>query len=297
MTAVLGVAPSELAYTITTAQPVQIHDSERALEAFFYTCLESTTCDFKGNSTTTAQLRGRYETIDGALKAKALAVSGGSKKFDWSALHKFLSAAEHSPSFFPGLSSLLVELEAKAPGETASSVLSFLSAPPAPLPLLDESAPFEGILSGVAMDEANHIKNNNDFRHYLENMLAAAPTVGSIFAEWRLIGQKWKIDTVNRYPGGFGVVDVSATGGKFVIVNNVADPAASLASAENVASHFTPSSLVKNIAAGHTTFGPLSDCLFGVMYQLFVLDITPAPGFTCENIYTPPFGVQLPSTF
>ena len=259
--------------------------------------MQSADCAFKGTSTTIAELRARYEIIDAALRAKALAVPNSPKKFDWSALHSFLSLSEHNPPFFPVLGGVLAEAEANNPVGWIPYAMSVLSTPPAPLPLLDESAPFEGILSGVAIDEANHIKNNNDFRHYLEDMLEAAPTVGSIFAEWRLIGQKWNIEAINRYPGTFDAVDVSSTGGKFVIVNNVADPAASLASAEAVAGNFTPSGLVKNIAAGHTTFVALSDCLFGVMYQLFVLDILPAPGSTCENIYGPPFGIQMPATF
>lgn len=259
--------------------------------------MQSSDCALKGGSTTTAELRDRYEVVDAALKAKPLPVPNSPIKFDWSALHSLLSLSEHNPAFFPVLGGVLAELEAKSPLGWIPYALTVLSAPPPPLPLLDESAPFEGILSGVAIDEASHIKNNNDFRHYLQDMLDAAPSVGSIFAEWRLIGQKWSIETINRYSGNFVPVNVSATNGKFVIVNNVADPAASMVSAENVAGSFTPSGLVKNIAAGHTSFVALSDCLFGVMYQLFVLDILPAPGSSCENIYAPPFGIQLPLTF
>jgi len=293
-----GVAPSNLAYTVTTAQSQQIKNSDKALEAFFYTCLQSTDCAFKGNSTTTAELRARFKAVDAALKTKGLKVPGSAKPFDWSALHTLLSLSEHTPPFFPVLGGALAEAEAKAPGGFISYFLANVSSvPPAPLPLLDESAPFEGVLTGVAIDEANHIKNDNEFRSYFDKLMAAAPTVASIFGEWRLVGQKWKIETLNRYTRGFGKVNLASTGGKVVVMANAADPAASLDSANAVASRFSPSVVVKNLAAGHTAFVALSDCFFGVMYQLFVLDIMPSAGSTCGNIFTPPFGVQLPASF
>ena len=91
----------------------------------------------------------------------------------------------------------------------------------------------------MAIDEGSHIKNNNDFRNYLNAMIAAAPTVAGIFAEWRLVGQKWLISTLNRFPGTFGSVNLAPTGGKVVVLSNAADPAASGASAAAVAAATT----------------------------------------------------------
>ncbi|KAH8898880.1 hypothetical protein GQ53DRAFT_878117 [Thozetella sp. PMI_491] len=297
-----SVVPSTLAYTVTAAQPSHIQGSERAIEAFFYTCLQSTDCAFKGSSKNTSDLRARFNSIDAAIKKKALDVPGFPKKFDWSTLHSFLSIAEHAPGYFPVLGGVLAEAEKRTPAGWIPYILANVTGVPPPTMdqiLAGADAPFEGVLSGVAIDEVDHVKNNNDFRNYLESMLAAAPTVGSIFAEWRLIGQKWGIQQANWYSGPFGNVNLAPTGGKVVVLNNVADPASSISSAESVVARFSPSVLVKNNAAGHTTFGALSDCLFGVFYQFFVLDLMPAPGTRCGGIYPNmvPFGVQLPDTF
>jgi pimeloyl-ACP methyl ester carboxylesterase len=302
-----GSVPTHLAYTETSAQPIQLKNADRALEAFFYTCLQAPNCVFKGNSTTTAELRARYDAVDAGLKKKSLKVPG-LRDFDWSILHRFLVIALQGPGWFSVLGGVLAEAEAGQPAGWIPYLLTQgpIGTPPPPrFPQLVEAAPVEGILAGVAIDEKNHIKDNNNFRHYLDGMLAAAPTVASVFAEWRLVGQKWLIETRNPFPGTFAPVDLTATGGQIVLHNNVADPAASLDSAASIAAKFTPSVIVKSAAAGHTMFTALSDCLFGIMYLFFVNGVVPdgqAPA--CTGIQNPPFsepggfsGVQLPATF
>ncbi|WQF84200.1 Putative alpha/beta hydrolase-1, peptidase S33 tripeptidyl aminopeptidase-like protein [Colletotrichum destructivum] len=290
-------APSSLAYTVTTAQPSQIKDAERGLDAFFYTCLHApANCSFAGSSTTTAELRSRYTALETKLKTKPLGGTGTDKKFDWSALHSFLTIAIHGPGWFPVLSNVLTEAETGAVGGWIGYVLtSVLHQVPAPLPLLTEDAPFEGILAGVCTDELRHIKSKDDFESYFKSMTDAAPSVASIFSEWRLVCSKWKIDPVNRLDDTSG--GPVRTQGKFVVLNGVGDPASSVEGAKGVVARFSPGVLVKTLAAGHTSFAATSNCLFGVFYTFFVLGQMPAEGTTCGDLFTAPFGVQLPPSF
>ena len=197
------------------------------------------------------------------------------------------------------LGGVLAEAEARAPlGWIPYALLNVVGAPPPPrFPAADENAVPEGNLAGPAIDEASHVRDNNNFRHYLDALLAAAPTVGPLFAEWRLVGQKWDIRPVNRYPGGFAPVDLSATGGKVLLHNNAGDPAVSDEASAAVAAKFRPSAVFRTAGAGHTLFSALSDCAFGVIYRFFNLDMLPDPGFVCSPLQTPPFGVELPLTF
>ncbi|KAK1569781.1 uncharacterized protein LY79DRAFT_653779 [Colletotrichum navitas] len=286
-------APSSLAYTVTTAQPSQIKNAERGLEAFFYTYLKAPAgnCSFAGPSTTTVELRGRYNALETKLKTGALTVNGTSKRFDWSALHSFLTISLHGPGCIPVLGGVLSEI-----GYVTTSVLN---QPPAPLPLLTEDAPFEGILAGVCTDERQHVKGNrDDFKSYFKSMTEAAPSVAAIFSEWRLVCSKWKTDPVNVLDGqGSAFRGPVKTQGKFVVVNGVGDPASSVEGAKGVAAQFSPSVLVKTLAAGHTSFTAINDCLFGVFCTFFVLGQMPAGGATCGNLSAPPFGAQLPSGF
>ncbi|KAK1964587.1 hypothetical protein LY78DRAFT_714220 [Colletotrichum sublineola] len=295
-------APSSLAYTVTTAQPSQIKDAERGLDAFFYTCLKAPAgnCSFAGTSTTTAELRGRYNALEAKLKTNALSVNGTNKKFDWSALHTFLTTALHGPGWFPVLGGVFSEVEAGLAGGWIGYVTtSVLNQPPAPLPLLTEDAPFEGILAGVCTDERRHLKGNkDDFKSYFKSMTEAAPSVASIFSEWRLVCSKWKIDPVNMLDDEDSAFRGPVkTQGKFVVVNGIADPASSVEGAKGVAARFSPSVLIKTLAAGHTSFTATSNRLFGVFYTFFVLGQMPAEGTTCGDLFAPPFGVQLPSGF
>ncbi|KAI8198199.1 hypothetical protein KHU50_008899 [Colletotrichum sp. SAR 10_65] len=290
--------PSSLAYTVTQAQPSQIQDAERGLEAFFYTCLNSApgTCAFANSSKTTAALRARYTALEAKLRSKPLSIPGSDYKFDWSALHSFMTTALHAPGWFPVFAGVFAEVENGTAGPAiAGAVSSSLTVPPAPLPLLTEEAPFEGILSGVCIDESQHIKNTNDFKAYLKSMVAAAPSVAPIFADWRLVCSKWKIDPANRLP------DVSSepvrTQGKIVVLNGVGDPASSVEGAKSVAARFSPSVFVRNLAPGHTSFVAASNCLFGLFYTFFVLGQMPAEGYTCGDVFAPAFGVQIPAGF
>ncbi|OLN86589.1 Tripeptidyl aminopeptidase 4 [Colletotrichum chlorophyti] len=291
-------APSSLAFTVTTAQGSQIKDAERGLDAFFYTCLQAPpgNCSFVGTSTTTSQLRTRYTALEAKIKTKPLSVTGLDGKFDWSALHTFLTTSLHGPGWFPVLGGVLSEVEAGAAGGWIGYVMTqVLNQAPAPLPLLSEEAPFEGILSGVCIDEKRHLKNKNDFESYFSTLAKAAPSVASIFAEWRLICSKWKIDPINVLDDTSG--GPVKTQGKIVVLNGVGDPASSIEGAKGIAARFSPSVFVKNLAAGHTSFTASSNCLFGVFYTFFVLGQMPAEGTTCGDIFQPPFGVQLPSSF
>ncbi|KAI8304783.1 hypothetical protein K4K59_012614 [Colletotrichum sp. SAR11_240] len=290
--------PSSLAYTVTQAQPSQIKDAERGLEAFFYTCLNAApgTCAFANTSKTTAALRARYTALETKLKSKPLSIPGSDSKFDWSALHTFITTALHAPGWFPPLAGIFAEVENGTAGPAiAGAVSSSLAVPPASLPLLTEEAPFEGILSGVCIDESQHIKNTNDFKAYLKSMVAAAPSVAPIFADWRLVCSKWKIDPANRLP------DVSSepvrTQGKIVVLNGVGDPASSVEGAKGVAARFSPSVFVRNLAPGHTSFAAASNCLFGLFYTFFVLGQMPAEGYTCGDVFAPAFGVHIPVGF
>ncbi|KAF4834554.1 putative hydrolase [Colletotrichum tropicale] len=290
--------PSSLAYTVTQAQPSQIKDAERGLEAFFYTCINSApgTCAFANTSKTTAAIRARYTALETKLKSKPLSIPGSDSKFDWSALHTFTTTALHAPSWFPVLAGVFAEVEnGRAGAAIAGAVSSSLAVPPAPLPLLTEEAPFEGILSGVCIDECQRIKNTNDFKAYLKNMVTAAPSVAPIFADWRLVCSKWEIDPANRLP------DVSSepvrTQGKIVVLNGVGDPASSVEGAKSVAARFSPSVFVRNLAPGHTSFVAASNCLFGLFYTFFVLGQMPAEGYTCGDVFAPAFGVQIPAGF
>ncbi|KAI8239765.1 hypothetical protein K4K57_001184 [Colletotrichum sp. SAR 10_99] len=290
--------PSSLAYIVTQAQPSQIQDAERGLEAFFYTCLNSApgTCAFANSSKTTAALRARYTALEAKLRSKPMNIPGSDIKFDWSALHTFTTTALHAPGWFPVLAGVFAEVENGTAGPAiAGAVSSSLTVPPAPLPLLIEEAPFEGILSGVCIDESQHIKNTNDFKAYLKSMVAAAPSVAPIFADWRLVCSKWKVDPANRFP------DVSSepvrTQGKIIVLNGAGDPASSAEGAKGVAARFSPSVFVKNLAPGHTSFAAASNCLFGLFYTFFVLGQMPAEGYTCGDVFAPAFGVQIPAGF
>ncbi|GKT52506.1 uncharacterized protein ColSpa_12687 [Colletotrichum spaethianum] len=286
-------APSSLAYTVTSAQPSQIKDAERGLEAFFYTCLKAPVgnCSFAGSSTTTAELRTRYSALEKKLKTSPLSVAGTDKKFDWSALHTFLTTALHGPGWFPVLGGVFSEVEAGAAGGWTGYVMtSVLNQPPAPLPLLTEDPPFEGIVAGVCTDEGRHLKGKDDFKSYFKSMTDGAPSVAPIFSEWRLVCSNWKIDPVNRLEDTSG--GPVKTQGKFVVLNGVGDPASSL---EGPRASRRGSR--RDLAAGHTSFTASSNCLFGVFYSFFVLGQMPAEGTTCGDVFAPPFGVQLPSGF
>ncbi|KAF0318623.1 alpha beta hydrolase fold family [Colletotrichum asianum] len=290
--------PSSFAYTVTQAQPSQIKDAERGLEAFFYTCINSAPgqCAFANTSKTTAALRARYTALEAKLKSKPLSIPGSDNKFDWSALHTFTTTALHAPGWFPVLAGVFVEVENGTAGPAIAGVVSSsFAVPPAPLPLLTEEAPFEGILSGVCIDESQHIKNTYDFKAYLKNMVSAAPSVTPIFVDWRLVCSKWKIDPANRLP------EVSSepvrTQGKIVVLNGVGDPASSVEGAKSVAARFSPSVFVRNLAPGHTSFAAASNCLFGLFYTFFVLGQMPAEGYICDDVFAPAFGVQIPVGF
>jgi hypothetical protein len=295
-----------LALTTTTGVISQIQDSSKALQAFFYTCLQAgkSVCAFAASSTTTAQLSSRYAALDESLKKRSLKVTGFPDGFDWSHLHSLVSAALHSPSeLFPLLSDVLTEAENKKPQTAIPFVLANLVTG-SPQPTLAETLAgtgthWEGILSGVAIDGATKLKTDNDYRHYRDDLLAAVPTTGPVFASWRLAQMYWQIETINRAPANLtsGVVNLSAGGGKVVVMANVADPAASIAAAESVASKFSPSVIIKNLGAGHTSFQTLNGCFFGIIYQLFVLDLLPDPSNPCDGLFAPPFGVQLPPNF
>ncbi|KAI8304645.1 hypothetical protein K4K61_006033 [Colletotrichum sp. SAR11_59] len=230
------------------------------------------------------------------LKSKPLSIPGSDSKFDWSALPTFTTTALHVPGWFPLLAGVFAEVENGTAGPAiAGAVSSSLAVPPAPLPLLTEEAPFEGILSGVCIDESQHIKNANDFKAYLKSMVAAAPSVAPIFVDWPLVCSKWKIDPANRLP------DVSSepvrTQGKIVVLNGVGDPASSVEGAKSVAARFSPSVFVRNLAPGHTSFAAASNCLFGLFYTFFVLGQMPAEGYICDDVFAPAFGVQIPVGF
>lgn len=278
-----------------------IKDAERGLEAFFYTCLKagSATCAFAGSSDTTKSLRARYDSIDAKLKKQPITVAAGqAKKFDWSALHNLVSIALHGPGLFPLLAGVLAETESGKPGQAITyAMTSVLNAAPEPLPLLTENPAFEGILAGACLDESRHVKNEKEFQAYFKAMTDAAPSVAPIFAEWRLVCSKWKIDPVNKL-----LDDVSGrpvkTQGKIVVLNGVGDPASSVDSARAIAARFSAGVFVKNLAAGHTSFAAASNCLFGLFYTFFVLGMMPAEGHTCGDIFAPAFGsVQIPATF
>jgi hypothetical protein len=294
--------PSDLAYTVSNAHPSSNKDSEKGLEAFFYTCLEAgpANCSFAGASTTTAELRTRYEAIDAKLKAKPIPVEGSPKAFDWSMFRTFLSTALHTAPYFPVLGGVLAEAEfGQAFGWIPYVVFNVTMVPPPALePTLDESATPEGILTGVCLDEAHHLESISQFLPYYSSMVAAAPAVAPIFADWRLVCSKWKIDPVNKISPSLLTKKV-ATSGQFVIINNIADPACSIDGAKSVADRFSPSVIVKNIAAGHTTFAASSPCLFSTIFQYFVLGLVPPPGSECTGIdpQFAPFGLQLPSNF
>jgi hypothetical protein len=153
---------------------------------------------------------------------------------------------------------------------------------------------YEGIVSGVCIDERFHLGTLEQFSQYYQEMVDAGPTAAPIFSDYRLVCSKWKINPVNIYPGGLAEV---ATSGQIVLINNVADPASSLASAQVIAGRFTGSVLVKNIAAGHTTFFSSSQCLFTTMSMFFTAGVTPSVGSTCSNVKDAPFNVQLPADF
>ncbi|GKT97170.1 LOW QUALITY PROTEIN: alpha/beta hydrolase [Colletotrichum tofieldiae] len=271
-----GPAPSSLAYTVTSAQPSQIKDAERGLDAFFYTCAAGKLllCGvFNDDSRTPNPLqRPRDEAQD-----RPLSVTGTDKKFDWSALHTFLTTAIHGPGWFPVLGGVFSEVEAGAAGGWIGYVMT------------------SGILAGVCTDEGRHLKGKDDFKSYFKSMTDAAPSVASIFSEWRLVCSKWKIDPINRIDDASG--GPVKTQGKFVVLNGIGDPASSVEGAKGVAARFSPSVLVKDLAAGHTSFTASSNCLFGVFYTFFVLGQMPAEGTTCGDVFAPPFGVQLPSSF
>ena len=293
--------PSDLAYTVTTAQPVENKDSTKALEAFFYTCLHAgpTNCSFAGTSSTTAELRARFDAVDTALKTHPIPVDGSPVPFTWSIFRTFLSIALHTAPYFPVLGGVLAEAEmGGAVGWIPYAMFNVTLVPPAPRPFLDETAPLDGVLSGVCIDaQQGHHGAAGNFDAYLAGMFAAAPAVAPLFADWRLVCSKWAFETENKFPLGHLGQPVK-TNGSILVVNNVADPACSLEGAESVVDRFSPSYLVKNNAAGHTTFTASGPCLFGYIYQFFVLGMTPAPGSECAEIdpKLAPFGLQLPAT-
>jgi hypothetical protein len=300
LTRCVAVVPSELAYTVSSANPLTIKDAEKSLDAFFYTCLHAgpANCSFAGASTTTAELKARYLAIDESLKTHPIPVAGSPKPFDWSVWRNFLSLALHSGPYFPVLGGVLAEAEiGMALGWIPYVMFNITLVPPPPLPLTDLSTPFEGTLSGVCIDEKHHLHSKSQFVNYYNEMVAAAPSVAFLFSDWRLVCSKWKIDPANRFPKD--VKDKVSTSGGFLLVNNVGDPSCSLDGAKLMAERFSPSYLVKNNAVGHTTFSASGPCLFATVYQFFVLGITPAAGANCSEIdpTMAPFGLQLPADF
>ncbi|TEA12727.1 hypothetical protein C8034_v005805 [Colletotrichum sidae] len=207
-------------------------------------------------------------------------VPGIDKKFDWSALHKFLTLSLHGPGWFPLLAGVFAELEAGTAGPAISGALaSALNPAPASLPLLTEDAPFDGILSGVCLDEARHIRSKGEFQTYFKSMTDSAAS----------------IDPINKpEDSSFGAVK---TKGKIVVLSDVGDPASSIQGAKGVAARFKPSVLVKNLAAGYTSFAAANNCLFGVFYGFFVLSQMPEDGYACGEVFAPAFGVQIMSSF
>ncbi|KAF6843708.1 alpha/beta hydrolase [Colletotrichum musicola] len=291
-------APSSLAYTVTIAHPSAIKDAERGLDAFFYMCLTSgpANCSFAGTSTTPAQLRTRYTALEAKLKTKPLSVAGLDKKFDWSALHTFTSTALHIPPFLPVLAGVLAEVEVGVAGEAIKGAMATaLNQPPVPLPVLTDDPTPDGILSGVCIDEENHLRGKKDFEAYFKTMTDAAPSVAPVFADWRLVCSKWKIEPVNRFDGDcFAKI---ATQGKLVVVNGIGDPASSVDGAKAVAARFSTSTVVKVLAPGHTSFFSPNSCLFAVFYTFFVMGQMPAEGHVCGDVFVPVFGVQIPPNF
>jgi len=91
-------------------------------------------------------------------------------------------------------------------------------------------------------------------------MLAAVPTIGRLFAEWRHVGQNWEIETVNTFPGG-----------KVLLHNNAGSPTASDEASAPVAAKFKPSAVFHTAGAGRIMFNALSDCIIGAMYRFFNL--------------------------
>ncbi|TDZ16476.1 hypothetical protein Cob_v010779 [Colletotrichum orbiculare MAFF 240422] len=126
-------------------------------------------------------------------------------------------------------------------------------------------------------------------------MTDSAASVAPIFADWRLVCSKWKIDPINKpEDSSFGAVK---TRGEIVVLSDVGDPASSIQGAKGVAARFKPSVLVKNLAAGYTSFAAANNCLFGVFYGFFVLSQMPEDGYTCGEVFAPAFGVQILSSF
>lgn len=296
-------APADLAYSATTAQSSEVADSNRALDAFFYTCLNAPAdnpCNFTGNSTTPAEMQARYRYVDASLRANlgGIAVPGVERKFDWSALQYVVSIALHAPGYFGTLGGVLSEIESgQAAGWIPYVMGSLLYQAPAALPLVDENAPFDGILAGVCTDAGSPLRAGADLDAYLAQLRTAAPAVASIFADWALVCSQWGVETVNRYNGSLGPTDVAGSGGKVVVVNNIGDPASSLKGARSVRDSLQGAVLVETLAAGHTSFVSASGCFYKVVNELFVLGTMPEDGLKCSDIFTPPFGVQLPTTF
>lgn len=191
-----------MAYDSSFAQVEGTKDAEKGLDAFFYLCFTAgkANCAFLGNSTTTQQLKKRYQKIDDSLRTKPLAVQGF-KPFDYSSLHRFLNVALHEASWFPFLAGVLGEVESGQAAGWIQAAQSAISSPPAKLPLLDSSPAFEALVTGVCLDERNHVRSLREFINYLARMLAKLPSIGAIFADFRLTCMEWRIRPVNVFPG------------------------------------------------------------------------------------------------
>ncbi|KAH7018181.1 uncharacterized protein B0I36DRAFT_297725 [Microdochium trichocladiopsis] len=314
-------AAAELAYgrdpwQSTIAQGYVLEDSSKGLDAFLYTCLNArpeSPCSFANSNTTTlAQMKARFDKIEAALKTASrngrggLAVPGstGPRKFTWSTFKYIESIALHSPGFFPVLGGVLSELEAgqfpPSGGWTSYAMSNVTYQPPQPLPMLTEDATFDGLLAGLCTDaQSSGGGSAGSFDAYYDALEAAAPAVSPVFGSWRLFCDAWSISPVNKYRGPFSAPTLSGGGsGKVVIVNNAAgDPASSIRNAERIKASIGGSVVVQTRAAGHTSFVTASGCFFKVANELFVQGIVPQDGLVCEEVFAPPFGVQIPASF
>lgn len=302
-------------YTTTTATAKTIEDSNTALSAFLYTCLNadpqgSTPCNITGNSTTLPAIRARFDKIEADLRAypdgTGLNVPSlpPGKQFTWSVFKYVETIALFVPSLFPLFAGVLAEVESgRLVGFVPFAAANLTYQPLPPLPVLTEDTSYYGLSIGACTDAARPLRSREAFDAYYADIEGQGPAVAPLFGTAPMFCKEWRVPTVNRYRGPLQVSgsELAKCGGKVVIVNNVADSASSLSNAREVRDAFggggSAVAVVESVAVGHTSFVAASACLFKVIAELFAAGIVPADGTRCEGIFSPPFGVQLPSDF
>lgn len=121
------------------------------------------------------------------------------------------------------------------------------------------------------------------FAKHLKRLVKLSPSIGAIWATFRLHCIHYSVRALHRYPGPFE----GNTSHPVLFLGNTADPVTPLRNAINMAKGYTGAVALTQDSPGHCTLAAPSSCTAKYVRQYFQSGELPPKNTTCKADYEP----------